>query len=397
MFACFCLHYAGIEEKNFPYASNCQRWINQLKKAGLYAPRNSYTPKVGDLAFFDWQNDNDSDHVGIIFALDYNDDGEVKGVRTIEGNSKGAAVYDGKYYGINDGTMIGFGLVNKAYDHQLEKLPRDVSAEYAGYTVSAHVEPSAKIPVHAELDVREILPGDDGYDRMLSDLRGALAGSALAYARFMKIGFVDEDGARVEAQTPVGLTVTFNEKLTGGKDLMTGAAVMTEPVALTGATFENDKHACTFSFTQDVSAPVCLYAAGTLEYKEGTLKAKQGKQSVSVNYTAEAMVPDGATLEFYEIEPDSDAYAACLATLGGTLGGADVRFYAVNVSLNGVPVRPAVPVAVTLDGNHKGAAAELVRVKDGAELVCQATPRKGKLVIDFNADRFGTFAVVYSD
>ena len=167
MFACFCLHYAGIGEKDFPYASNCQRWINQLK---------NYTPKVGDLAFFDWQNDNDSDHVGIIFALDYNDDGEVKGVRTIEGNSKGAAVYDGKYYGINDGTMIGFGLVNKAYDHQLEKLPRDVSAEYGGYTVSAHVEPSAKIPVHAELDVREILPGDDGYDRMLSDLRGALAG-----------------------------------------------------------------------------------------------------------------------------------------------------------------------------------------------------------------------------
>jgi len=60
-------------------------------------------------------------------------------------------------------------------------------------------------------------------------------------------------------------------------------------------------------------------------------------------------------------------------------------------------VRPAVPVSVTLDGSQKAAAAELVRVKDGAELVCQATPRKGRLVIDFNADRFGTFAVVYSD
>jgi hypothetical protein len=198
----------------------------------------------------------------------------------------------------------------------------------------------------------------------------------------------------------VALTVTFNEKLTGGKDLMTGVAGMSDSVALNGAaTFENNKHSCAFSFTQDVTEPVCLYAAGTLEYGEGTLKAKQGTQSASVSYTAEAMVPDGAALEFYEIEPDTDAYAACLAMLGGVPGqaGADVRFYAVNVSLNGVPVRPAVPVAVTLDGNHKGSAAELVRVKDGAELVCQATPHKGRLVIDFNADRFGTFAVVYSD
>ena len=33
---------------------------------------------------------------------------------------------------------------------------------------------------------------------------------------------------------------------------------------------------------------------------------------------------------------------------------------------------------------------------DGMEMVAETTPRKGgKIVVDFNADRFGTYAVIY--
>jgi len=400
MFACFCMHYAGIEEENFPYVANCQRWINKLRKMDLYAPRGSYTPKVGDLAFFDWELDNDSDHVGIIFALDYDDYGEVKGVRTIEGNSKGYAVYDGKYYSIKDTTMIGFGLINRAYGHEIEKTHRDVSFESEDFTVNLGIDPEAKVPAFAELNVREILPGDASYDSMLSELRGKLGESALAYARFLAIDFVDETGNDVTVKAPLTVEVTFNEKMVGDKGLTAGVAGMSGSIDLnTDVDLNRKKSACAFSFTQDVNDVLCLYAAGSVNCKEGTLKAKQGQQSVTVSYTAEAMIPEGAELDFHEIEPDTEAYDACVAMMGEAMPGEGVttRFFAVEVSLNGIPVRPAVPVSVTLDGSQKAATAELVRVKDGAELVCQGTPRKGgKLVVDFNADRFGTFAVEYS-
>ena len=407
MFAGFCLHYAGIDEKDFPYASNCQRWINALKKVGLYAKSGDYIPKVGDLVFFDWQNDNDSDHVGIIFELDTDEDGNVLGIRTIEGNSKGAAVYDGKYYKIDDWTVIGYGLVNRAYDRQIEKQHRDLSAEYEGFSIAAGVEPEAKIPAHAELDVKEILPDDENYDRMLGELRGAITEGELGYARFLQVGFVDEDGAEVTAQAPVTMTVTFDGKMVGDKDFVPGVAAMGDEVTVNSdVTLERAKQSCAFSFTQDVGEPLCLFAAGTLSYGEGTLKAKQGKQSASAAYTAEAMIPDGAELDFHEIEPDTEAYDACVAMMGEAMPEGDdivanaaaVRFFAVNITFNGVPVRPAVPVAVTLDADQKADEAELVRVKDGAALVCQTSTRKGgRLVVDYNADRFGTFAVIYAE
>lgn len=78
MFVSFCLHYAQVED--FPLDANCVHWIQELKKLERYAPAEEYTPRPGDLVFFDWDEDGQSDHVGLVEEL--KDDTLI----TIEGN-----------------------------------------------------------------------------------------------------------------------------------------------------------------------------------------------------------------------------------------------------------------------------------------------------------------------
>jgi hypothetical protein len=61
MFVSFCLHYAGIPESQFPYASGCYAWTAKLQDAGLWRD-GSYSPRAGDVVFLD-END-----VGIVTA-----------------------------------------------------------------------------------------------------------------------------------------------------------------------------------------------------------------------------------------------------------------------------------------------------------------------------------------
>lgn len=79
MFVSFCLHYAQVED--FPLDANCVHWIQELKKLECYAPAEEYTPRPGDLIFFDWDEDGQSDHVGLVEEL--KDDTLI----TIEGNA----------------------------------------------------------------------------------------------------------------------------------------------------------------------------------------------------------------------------------------------------------------------------------------------------------------------
>lgn len=58
--------------------------------------------KVGDIIFFDWDNDKDADHVGIVEKTENNT------VYTIEGNSSGDTCRQ-KSYGINSSVILGYG------------------------------------------------------------------------------------------------------------------------------------------------------------------------------------------------------------------------------------------------------------------------------------------------
>lgn len=80
-------------EDGIQWFKNSSKWENK-----------NYLPKPGDLIFFDWENDNDPDHVGIVERTDNNH------IYTIEGNSGDKC--KAKSYSINSNSIYVYGKTN---------------------------------------------------------------------------------------------------------------------------------------------------------------------------------------------------------------------------------------------------------------------------------------------
>lgn len=82
--ACFiswCANESGQLNVTVPKFARVEDGIKWFKDNGKWQDK-SYTPHRGDIIFFDWNNDNDPDHVGIVEKVEDNI------IYTIEGNSK---------------------------------------------------------------------------------------------------------------------------------------------------------------------------------------------------------------------------------------------------------------------------------------------------------------------
>mgnify|MGYP002677937512 FL=1 len=103
-FASWCGDQAGlIESGKMPKFSLCDDGIAWFQSKGKWKSRG-YSPAPGTLIFFDWNGDGTSDHVGIVEKT------EGSTVYTVEGNSSNAV--NQKNYNINNGTIMGYGLIN---------------------------------------------------------------------------------------------------------------------------------------------------------------------------------------------------------------------------------------------------------------------------------------------
>ena len=103
-FASWCGDQAGlIESGKMPKFSLCDDGIAWFQSKGKWKSRG-YSPAPGTLIFFDWNGDGTSDHVGIVEKT------EGSTVYTVEGNSSNAV--NQRSYDINNGTIIGYGLIN---------------------------------------------------------------------------------------------------------------------------------------------------------------------------------------------------------------------------------------------------------------------------------------------
>lgn len=125
MFASFCLNYADIPQADFPYEAGCQRWIEKLTDKGLYALADEYTPKPGDLVFFEVSKKNVANHVGIVMSVTEDT------IKTIEGNS-GDKVRTVTYK-IDDEDILGYGVLPENPDTPVTEL---VAAIYTDDTYS---------------------------------------------------------------------------------------------------------------------------------------------------------------------------------------------------------------------------------------------------------------------
>ena len=90
-FVLWCFNKAGnalgvkLYGSIVPSGGNCNSMISWYQNKGRYHTRSSgYTPKKGDLVFFDWSGNGSSQHVGIVNGISGST------VYTIEGNCSGA-------------------------------------------------------------------------------------------------------------------------------------------------------------------------------------------------------------------------------------------------------------------------------------------------------------------
>jgi hypothetical protein len=108
-----------------PTEVGCDKQIDLFKKIGRWQEKDSYVPKPGDYAYYDWQdngsgdNTGSSDHVGIVETCDG------KNITVIEGNYSNAVKrrtikVDGRY-------IRGFGVPD--YDSKPDEVKQEVKEE----------------------------------------------------------------------------------------------------------------------------------------------------------------------------------------------------------------------------------------------------------------------------
>ena len=103
--ACFvswCADQCGyIESGIIPKFSGCVDGANWFKGNGQWQDRN-YEPQAGDIIFFDWEGDGETDHVGIVEKC------ENGVVYTVEGNSGDACRQN--QYTVGSSSIYGYGV-----------------------------------------------------------------------------------------------------------------------------------------------------------------------------------------------------------------------------------------------------------------------------------------------
>lgn len=101
IFVSWVANQAGFIESNvFPKFSGVSNGVNWFKAMDEWKDSN-YIPHSGDIIFFDWENDGNPDHVGIVEKVE-NDK-----IHTIEGNSNDECKQ--KEYSIDSSVIYGYG------------------------------------------------------------------------------------------------------------------------------------------------------------------------------------------------------------------------------------------------------------------------------------------------
>ena len=91
MFIGFCLDYAGIPKEDYPAYGGCSQYMNYFKGVDAWVEdEKAYTPRPGDLVFFNWHGEQKPEHAGIVAGV------SAEGILTIEGN-RNNQVQEGSY------------------------------------------------------------------------------------------------------------------------------------------------------------------------------------------------------------------------------------------------------------------------------------------------------------
>ena len=247
LFVRFCMDYAGI--RYYPMGENPVQWISGLRQQELFHMPEGYTPKPGDLVFLCREESAVSDetltpeeklqradHVGIVTGWNP----EEGTLRTMEGDVKDRVC--NVTYGSGDLRILGYGEMLPGFATELHHMGED-------YSVDLSFSPEAKIPAHAALTVREILPDTEEYETYYSQSVDSLmvrSGAedeeslTITFARFFDISFT-VNGSVIEPEAPVSVQIRYAQPISvleeqvGTAVHFTGSGVELTEAALTGS------------------------------------------------------------------------------------------------------------------------------------------------------------------
>lgn len=230
-FVNFCLYYAGLSASNlFPTEADTAKWCEEFRKvreenaAYLTAPGN-YTPKAGDLVFFQREGEETGSQMGIVSSYET----ETTTVRVIEGNS-GNEVRENAY-NAGDSHIVSYlkiteleeaykGVSGEPAENTKQEgaeEPEDVmegrtmTADGPDYTVTVSFTAEAKIPKDAVLFVKEINPGSEEYQEYYRQSLQAMEKEEIGFARYFDVTFL-LDGKEIEPSAPVDVKIVYADK-----------------------------------------------------------------------------------------------------------------------------------------------------------------------------------------
>ena len=147
MFVSWNLRQVGVPEKQAPNYASCTNAMGTFKKLGTWRSPSSYTPKTGDLIFFERDGSAaTSEHTGIVEKAD------ATYVYTIEGNT-GSGIVARKKYKRSDKTILGYAewdgskqnSVSTTETNPIKTVQSGLNTKYAsGLSIDGSFGPASK-------------------------------------------------------------------------------------------------------------------------------------------------------------------------------------------------------------------------------------------------------------
>lgn len=351
MFVSFCLHYAQIPTDAVPQEADAARWVKKLSgEAQDYEAYDLYRaaddiPTPGDLVFFDTDQDDEADRVGIV--TDYSPAAESSGTTlgTIQGDCDGQVrevTYDldrlpedlailgyaelpekpaplcGKEEHIHTEDCYGPADENgespllcglEAHIHTEEcyvPQEREYRYEDAAVLVNVVLPGDSQVPETAVLWVTSITQEEERYPQLAQQARDAVEGT-LEQLILYDVSFYTEEGEYLSVEDSAVVTITFKQGgLSAPAEQVTVLHYAQEeaaPVVLDEVEVQRDENRELSGLTFKTEG-FSTYAIATSTYSDEGIAAYADTAGDLTLYPGQTYTADIDTLDLTNSNPD---------------------------------------------------------------------------------------------
>lgn len=373
MFASFCIHYAGVE--GMPLNGGCRTWIADLSQPelDLYRPAADYTPKPGDLIFFDWEDadgnaDDLSDHVGIVAELLPGTEEQPAKIKTIEGNSSNQVKYN--TYDQADTRILGYGVIPEDPANGEPAAPGDTGRTYTYSDETLYVEvrlpEDTTVPADAVQWVTPIDEESTGYAAYLARSEEAVEGLVAGIALY-DISFYTPDGDYIPVSDTAEVTMGFTNSPVEGEgeiQVLHFAGEDTPPQMIDQVTIgEQELEMRLEGAPKDEPAPITLMEEAPTEPTEPTRQTETEPQTITELRTVVQFQTDGfSTFAVVQVE---NAYVTTILGDNAVMGDN----HPLNGKILAISTRDELNCTKDNSNSHRGLTTEPTTVTNGTAQV----------------------------